>query len=647
LFKRREDEQVTGIGFMRRWIVIGLLLWPLTACASSQEDTTLPTLAVLPSITPEVPRPLEFWESVSDTLTSTGQIHRWEFDGQRGDPIRLRVISRGAATTLTLREPDGDTLATGDNLELSLPFNGVYTVVAQLTQDGVGSYELGLSYTDRPNPLELPPTQLPQVVGVPTPTPAYADLGTFVNILDNGETIGAIFDESSFHHVYTFNGAAGQVVNISSSRVSGSVDPLLTLYGPEGVPLALDDNSGGGTAAQLTNIELPQDGLYSIQVSSKTFTGSYQVGLRVNNQPQPVTPSSPLTPTATSFNTVLNTLTPTVPTQVPGNRLEDHVQVMGEIEPSSDIERFPIFAAAGERITVTVRLARASALQPKMEIYGPAGDLIAAASSLDSPRIDHAVISFQAATTGAYIVFVSSENSSTGRFLVSYGSGNSSENVLKGQAFPDQPALDYLRISGYREVWSIQLNRDDIITAAVSAVNSSLDPVLDIATPDGTVLAVDDNGGGGTSALIQSFRAPETGTYLLRVTSANAASVGDYQLIWRFVNVAPTNTPMPNTYRILTVVDTAPENEYLFYPFQGQAGDQVNIEVRAGEGTGLDPVAVLIAPDGTEIAQGDDSLNDLNPRFSAELPIDGTYNVRVNGYLSSGAFRLIIDKSIE
>jgi hypothetical protein len=40
--------------------------------------------------------------------------------------------------------------------------------------------------------------------------------------------------------------------------------------------------------------------------------------------------------------------------------------------------------------------------------------------------------------------------------------------------------------------------------------------------------------------------------------------------------------------------------------------------------------------------EGDDSPNSLNPYVEVTLPADGTYQIRVNGYLSSGDFRVIV-----
>jgi hypothetical protein len=128
--------------------------------------------------------------------------------------------------------------------------------------------------------------------------------------------------------------------------------------------------------------------------------------------------------------------------------------------------------------------------------------------------------------------------------------------------------------------------------------------------------------------------------YRLRVTPVNAATSGPYTLVWRYVNIAPTATQPAATIPILDFDDFAPENEYLFYPFQGLAGQQVLVRVVALPGSTLDPVAAVLGPDGSVIAEQDDREGSLNPRFFVELPEDGTYTVRVNGYLSSGPFQL-------
>jgi hypothetical protein len=61
-------------------------------------------------------------------------------------------------------------------------------------------------------------------------------------------------------------------------------------------------------------------------------------------------------------------------------------------------------------------------------------------------------------------------------------------------------------------------------------------------------------------------------------------------------------------------------------------------------GGAFDPVAALLAPDGTVIAEGDDSAASLNPDFTLVMPATGTYTLRVNGYgVSGGAVAISVE----
>ena len=82
------------------------------------------------------------------------------------------------------------------------------------------------------------------------------------------------------------------------------------------------------------------------------------------------------------------------------------------------------------------------------------------------------------------------------------------------------------------------------------------------------------------------------------------------------------------------------EGEYQFFAFQGQAGERVQIEV-VGD-TGFDPVLAVLDPNGEIILEADDNTNSLNPSVMMTLPENGTYQIRVNGYLSSGIFRATV-----
>ncbi len=637
---------------MRRLYIV-LLLMLLAACNGSPDETlVLPTQAMIPGQARPLPpqaelralpvQPLIFWTPTSGTLDSVDDLDVWQFSGEQDDIISLRVIGQVTVPTMTLLNPVGDVLEQGVTIEYTLPAAGVYRVVVQLADVGSGDYDIGLAYADRDAPFATSATPLPQVVGVPTPTPAYADLGRYIGQIEPGEVIGGSFSDDDEGHVYTFDGVAGQIVTIEMIPNDPDVDPFLTLFNPAGDPMAMDDNSAGSRGAILRRVILPANGLYTIQARSDAEQGGYSIGLLRDIEAEQATPTPTripgLLPTPTSFIP----LTPTLAPAVSENRLEDHVPVRGTLERGSDFARFPIIASENEIVTIGVSAVDSPTFRPKLELYGPEGDLIASASSsLDATGT--AIIAAQRLPlSGPYVVFVLSEDGSTGDYIISYGRGASRQDVLRGTVEPNVPAMGDIAAPGVRDVWALYFNAGDVITAAVTPTSAGLDPLLEIATVDGELIGIDDNGGGGRNALIGQVNIPETGVYYIRVLDNSGSRTGTYTLVWRFITLAPTSTPIPNTTVLMTVDDEAPDNAYVFYPFQGQAGQRVEIRVNAILGSDLDPVVALIAPDGTVIDEADDTNGSLNPILIAELPQDGTYQVRVNGYLSSGLFELIV-----
>jgi S1-C subfamily serine protease len=75
------------------------------------------------------------------------------------------------------------------------------------------------------------------------------------------------------------------------------------------------------------------------------------------------------------------------------------------------------------------------------------------------------------------------------------------------------------------------------------------------------------------------------------------------------------------------------------YTFDGQAGQQVSIEMTSGA---IDPFLILIGPDGEEVAQDDDGGGNANAKIVVALPASGKYLLVANSYQGgeSGAYRL-------
>ncbi|MBI5667376.1 MAG: hypothetical protein HZC41_05150 [Chloroflexi bacterium] len=601
---------------MSRPLLLALALL-LAACQSAPSPTPAPVA---------IARILNFWQPVSDTLAEADQA--WQFVGQTGDVVRLRAL--GDDVTLALHDSAGAPLGQGATIEATLPTDGIYTV----TVSGSGAYQLGLSYTDRANPAEVTPSPLPQVVGVPTPTPPYyAALGKMQGAITSGAAQTGTFAGDT--HVYTFEGQAGQYANIRLTRQSGAADPVLTLYAPDGAPLAMDDDSGGDRAAALRNIRLPDSGVYSLQADGGGFSGSYELSLFLSVAAFGITPTVFPQPTETPM---VEVLTPTPGAALNDSRLSDHAPLIGSFTRVGDVFRYTFEAAAGQPVNVYAAALPGWNVRPRLEVYNPDGELVAA---VDAAANGEALIAdLVPAQSGVYLVYVTA-GSATGDFMIVYGTGNSWQEVRRGRIEPDRPTNSTLLRRGQREVWSLLLRQGDVISAAIRPLSAGLTPLLELVAPDGSLVAQAESSGGGTDRLIAAARAPVTGLYLLRVTLAGAAS-GGYTLVWRAVSLAPTPTPQPALLPILAADDVAQRDNYRFYPFQGQAGQRVLIRVVAAPASRFDPVAALIAPDGEVIAEADDTDSSPNVEMIVSLPTDGTYTVRVNGYLSAGAFTLTV-----
>lgn len=608
-------------------LLIGLYL--LAACTPVSEP--LPTLAILPTEAASISisvKPLPAWEIFSSSL-SAGQIEHWQFTATAGDAIRVRVVPVGSVT-LSLMNANGDVLSTGDEVALTVPADDTYTIEVQPTRSELTNYDIGLAYTDRPNP-NLP-TALPEVVGVPTPTPADNDLGSYQGELLPQAPINAELNGET-PHIYTLRATEGDIMSIV---LNAPGDPILRLFDPAAQLVAMDDNSGTGNAAHIRNVQFAQGGVYSVQVSLRE-AGPYELALIPGEQA--LIADSIVTPTR---RVPTPYLTPTVGPVPAGERLQDHLPALGELESASDFSRYSFYALAGEVVTIGLAPAEDSSLRPSLEVFGPDGSLVANATARTSDAVGKALVrNLVIPEEGAYLLIVTGEDGSFGGYSIGYGYGQSYREHYAGQPEPDTLLNDEIATHGTRNAYQLTLRAGDAISVAVNPVtNTLLDPVVEIADSDGHVLYQDDNGGSNRAALLRFAQINADGTYWLRVYDATSAQIGGYTLRWRIVESQATPTAVPMASTIMSIRDSVPQGEYGFYSFYGRTGQQVQIRVTATNAATFDPVAVLLDPNGQEIAEGDDSDSSMNPLFFATLPADGTYTVRVNGYLSGGDFEL-------
>lgn len=228
---------------------------------------------------------LSFGETARGRLQQgDGQLRSGEFSdayrflGQAGQRVAIELRSSEFDTYIILRKPDGsqqdnDDDERGDNgtnsrIELTLEETGEFHVYATSYQPGeTGNYEIVVTDLSR------------REAAAP---PATASAGAVSN---NQTTNGSLsssdqrMEDGQFYDLYTFNGRRGQ--NVTLEVTSSQFDTFMMLIFPSGEGVEDDDGVSGTTNSRISG-GLPEDGEYTVVVSSYSPNSTGNYALRMN-----------------------------------------------------------------------------------------------------------------------------------------------------------------------------------------------------------------------------------------------------------------------------------------------------------------------------------------------------------------------------
>jgi hypothetical protein len=341
--------------------------------------------------------------------------------------------------------------------------------------------------------------------------------------------------DGSFFDAYTFSGTANQQVVIRMS--SGQFDTLLFLMRPGETSLRpLDsndpfqsDDDGGGTNS-LISVTLPTTGTYTIIANAfyppndpdgDGGSGSYTLSL-----------APPCTPVQTS-------ITPTVGGAV--NVTGTFASTDCTLDDGSFFDVYTFSGTAGQQVAVTMN----SSFDNFLFLVAPDGDELARdddGGGGTNARIPAGSGFARLPQTGTYrIVANSALPNVTGSYTVSLAVAASpcpSSPISFGASVNDALATTDCRLpfdSSLMDVYTFNASAGQTVNITMNS--TAFDAFLFLLAPDGTVLASDDNGGGGTNARIPSSDTPgftgtlpTTGTYTIYANSAAAGLTGAYTL---------------------------------------------------------------------------------------------------------------------
>jgi hypothetical protein len=235
---------------------------------------------------------------VAGTIDANSFAQIYSLQADQGTDLMVAMFADSSTldSYLIFATDQGDVLAEDDNsgaqvgggtedafLRLTIPQTGNYLVVA--TRAGVdqgmstGAYQLVAGVPDQQ---QVPPPQ-----PVAQQLPAGVDL---MNAITAGSSASGQITNASFAQIYPFEGNAGDQITITMTG-SGGLDAYLGIIDPQQEVIAEDDDSGGGTDAQIS-IRLPESGTYLIiatrnGIDQGTSQGSYTLTVTNGLPPAP------------------------------------------------------------------------------------------------------------------------------------------------------------------------------------------------------------------------------------------------------------------------------------------------------------------------------------------------------------------------
>ena len=328
----------------------------------------------------------------------------------------------------------------------------------------------------------------------------------------------------------------------------------------------------------------------------------------------------------------------------------------GELETRGDTDWFRVELQAG--VVYRFAMAGLSLEDPWLAVHGPDGAFLVANN--DANGTLDAALNFTAPTDGSY--YLSAEAfavSQTGSYIidaqlagVDFGDDIPANSATQaalplGGSFSSQIDFagdeDWLRIS-------LEAGSTYRLTVAGSegAAAPLEDPVLEIYAADGTLLAVNDDGGPGLTPLL-NFSPPGSGTYFASVRAYGALDTGAYTATLEDSADAANDTIPGNTTTDATLavggsassaIDFIGDRDWFAVTLS--AGERYVFGLEGSGDSALgDPFLQLFSAIGVQLASDDDSGSGRAARLAYVPESSGTFYISAEGAAATvGAYTL-------
>ncbi len=341
-------------------------------------------------------------------------------------------------------------------------------------------------------------------------------------------------------------------------------------------------------------------------------------------------------PTPTPLPPPLPTPIPTLP-DTPGGTL-DYDDLVADAVSDASGDTWSFSGAAGGAITLSVH---GDDFNASLQVIAPGGALLAEDDD-SGPGADPSIQQLVLPEDGLYQAIVRGEGGATGRYTLGLTLGQPAAgppNTDGGFLRYDTAVRDQVS-GGADDEWVFEGAQGDEVT--ISLYSDEFDTELALLDPDGATLFADDDGGPGTSSLIQGLRLTADGTYTI-LAGGRGDGGGAYLLSLVLSSAALADGTDGGPIDFGEVVeDVISDDDGDEWTFIGQAGDIVTIALT---GDGLDTLLELYGPEGDFVAGDDDSGPDLSSYMeNFRLPDTGQYTILALGYQGErGYYTLSLD----
>lgn len=444
-----------------------------------------------------------------DPLTGEGTIDNqtpsedFELDLQVGDIVTIsaEATSGNLDTTLALTEPGGRVVASNDDRDSStydsqftyvVEQSGTYTVTVSRYDDSTrGDYSITVEF------------------GAEAAQVAVEQQEGDVETLEGEGRLDDVIQSES----YEVELDRGHTVTITTEAVSGDLDTVLFLYDPNGNEVATNDDIVRGNLNSQIVYTTTMGGTYTIEVTryDDTSEGDYEIIVEIVGGEGSGTPGT--TPVSTEEQVFSGT---------------------GTLNANTPSETWDIDLEAGSVVVIGASKTSGN-LDPTLTLIAPNGQTVAFNDDRGDGTLNAELV-YEVETSGSHTVVVERYDDST--------SGDYEIVVsIDPDATPDFSFVDVeggVLAQGAGTIleqddeftYEVALTQGQNIYASVEATSGDLDTILELYSPDGTLVAINDDRGDGTLNSALAYTAETTGTYNFVISRYDGSeSSGDFAFV--------------------------------------------------------------------------------------------------------------------